>query len=44
MSRIQRTKQFRDTVEKEWKQKFNSFINEYSDKDWNWYIMSKNYD
>ena len=42
MSRLTRTKQFRDRVEHEWTKKYWSFIQENLDKDWNWSWISKN--
>ena len=42
MSRLQRTQQFRKTVEKEWTLKYWNFIQETPDKPWNWEWISKN--
>ena len=42
MSRIKRTQQFRKTVEKEWSIKYWNFIQENTDKPWDWPIISEN--
>ena len=42
MSRIKRTQQFRDTVEKQWMQKYWAFIQENPDKNWDWISNNPN--
>ena len=41
MSRSVRTKQFKDKVKKQWKQKYWSFIKENLDKDLYWGALSR---
>ena len=42
MSRLLRTQQFRETVEKEWTQTYWDFIQENPEKHWRWEGISKN--
>ena len=42
MSRLQRTQQFREKVEKEWTQTYMDFIQENPNKPWNWRYISGN--
>ena len=42
MIRAQRTKQYNITIEQKWNQIFWSFIQENSDKPWNWNYISEN--
>ena len=42
MSRIKRTKEFRNLLEKQWTQKYWSFIQENKAKPWFWWCISKN--